>query len=266
MSQTATHEVRCTCGAILSVFCADSINAERHPHMREAILARTLHVFRCDACLASIAVDKPFVYIDLARRQLYGVQPPALRALEREHGEALVNVFERAIGPRAGEAARAMFDGEPFHVRLCYGNEALREKLVARDAGLRDLPIEALKAELLAGTPALREAGVIALYLDRVDDRELVFLAERIAGPIGPAPDAPADAAPAAAPDAPPGLLEQAVTAERARYDALAAVPWTELLERFPGIASGPHVSVLRWTLAPADGDTAPPDGDAAPP
>ena len=238
MSQTATHEVRCTCGAILSVLCADSINAERHPHMREAVLARTLHVFRCDACLASIAVDKPFVYIDLARRQLYGVQPPALRALEREHGEALVNVYERALGQRASEAARAMFEGDTFHVRLCYGNEALREKLVARDAGLRDLPIEALKAELLAGTPALREAGVIALYLDRVDDHELVFLAERIGGSSG--------------------LLEQAVTAERARYDALAAVPWTELLERFPGIASGPHVSVLRWTLAPTDGGDAP--------
>jgi hypothetical protein len=233
MSQTATHEVRCTCGATVSVFCADSINAERHPHMRDAILARTLHVFRCEACLASIVVDKPFIYVDLGRRQLYSVQPPALRAQAREHGEALVEVFERTLGPRAGAAARAAFDGDAFHVRVCYGPEELREKLVAHDAGLRDLPLEALKAELLAGTPALREASVIALYLDRADEGELVFLAERAAGP--------------------PALLDDAVVTPRARYDALAAVPWAELLARFPGIASGPHVSMLRWALEPPE-------------
>ena len=256
MSQTATHEVRCTCGATLSVFCADSINAERHPNMREAILARTLHVFRCAACLASIAVDKPFIYVDLGRRQLYGVQPPALRAQEREHGQELVEVFERTLGRQAGAAARALFDADSFHVRLCYGNEALREKLVAHDAGLRDLPLEALKAELLAGTPALREANVIALHLDRADDRELVFFAERLAEqPAGPAAAQAGEPAAEPAPgqaEVAPALLEQAVTAERTRYDALAAVPWAELLERFPGIASGPHVSILRWTLAPA--------------
>src|SRR3712207_6136883 len=105
MSQTATHEVRCTCGAIVSVFCADSINAERHPHMRDAILARTLHVFRCEACQASIAVEKSYVYVDLERRQLYSVQPPALRAQERQHGQELVEVFECTLGPRAGGAA-----------------------------------------------------------------------------------------------------------------------------------------------------------------
>lgn len=234
MSQTATHQVRCTCGATVSVLCADSINAERHPHMREAILARTLHVFRCEACAAPLAVDKSFVYVDLERRQLISVHPPAERARAREHGEELVAVFQRALGEQAGAAARATFSGATFHVRVCYGNEELREKLVAHDAGLRDLPLEALKAELLAGTEALRDAGVIALYLDRADDRELVFLAERAAAE----PPAPA-------------LLDRAVTAERARYDALAAVPWEELLARFPGIASGPHVSMLRWALPP---------------
>jgi len=231
MSQTATHQVQCTCGATVSVFCADSINAERHPHMRDAILGRTLHVFRCEACQGSIAIEKSFIYVDLERRQLYSVHPPAARAEERVHGQELVQVFERTLGEGAGAAARAMFDGSSFHVRLCYGGEELREKLVAHDAGLRDLPLEALKAEIMAGTPALREANVIALRLDRVDEHELVFLAEQ-------ATEAPA-------------LLDRAVTAPRARYDALAAVPWQELIERFPGIASGPHVSMLRWTLPP---------------
>lgn len=231
MSQTATHEVLCACGATVSVFCADSINAERHPHMRDAVLARTLHVFQCEACLGRIVVDKPFVYVDLARRQLYGVHPAHERAHERVHGEALMAMWARTLGPEAGVAARSLFRGDSFHVRLCYGAEELREKLVAHDAGLRDLVVEAIKAEVLASSPELRAADVIALRLDEVRDDVLVFLCERATDP--------------------PSLLDRAITVDRARYDELAAVPWTELCARMPGIAAGPHVSMLRWTVAP---------------
>ncbi|HEY0482767.1 MAG TPA: CpXC domain-containing protein [Kofleriaceae bacterium] len=232
MSQTETHEVRCRCGATVSVFCADSINAERHPHMRDAILARTLHVFRCGACGSSITVDKPVLYVDLARRQLYAMHPAGERAREREHGEALIATWSRALGDQAGAAARAAFDGDQFHVRLCYGLEELREKIVAHDAGLRDLPLEALKAETLAGTEELRTLSVTALRLDgvRPDGGGLVLLAER--------------------PTEPPTILDIGLIADRARYDALAAEPWQDLLARFPGIAAGPHVSMLRWTLS----------------
>lgn len=230
MSQTATHEVRCRCGANVSVFCADSINAERHPHMRDAILSRTLHVFQCAACLGSITVDKPVLYMDLGRRQLYAVHPARERASEREHGEALVRTWSSTVGDTAGGAARQVFGGDQFHVRLCYGLEELREKLVAHEAGLRDLVIEALKAEVMAATSELRTLSVIALRLEGVDAAgRLVLLAERATDP--------------------PSLLEVGLVVDRARYDELAALSWHDLLARFPGIAAGPHVSMLRWTL-----------------
>jgi hypothetical protein len=230
MSQTATHEVRCRCGATVSVFCADSINAERHPHMRDAVLSRTLHVFQCAVCLGAIAVDKPLLYMDLGRRQLYSVHPAGERADERAHGEALIRIWSTAVGDQAGGAARQAFAGDEFHVRLCYGLEELREKLVGQDAGLRDLVIEALKAEVLAQSEELRRLGVVALRLDGVNAAgQLVLLAER--------------------PTDPPSLLEVGLVVDRARYDALAALPWQDVLARFPGIAAGPHVSLLRWTL-----------------
>jgi CpXC protein len=233
MSQTATHEVRCRCGATVSVFCADSINAERHPHMRDAILSRTLHVFQCTACLASFTVDKPVLYVDLGRHQLYAMHPASERALERRHGEELMETWSVAVGDKAGEAARTLFDGERFHVRLCYGLEELREKIVAQDAGLRDLVVEALKVELMAGPGVgeeLRRLEVAALRLDGVRaDGELVFIAERATDP--------------------PSVLEVGMVIDRARYDALAALPWQDLTARFAGIAAGPHVSMLRWTL-----------------
>ncbi len=60
-----------------------------------------------------------------------------------------MNVFERSLGQRARWPRGRCSTATRSTSGLCYGNEALREKLVARDAGLRDLPIEALKAELL---------------------------------------------------------------------------------------------------------------------
>jgi len=231
MSQTQTHEVRCRCGATVSVFCADSINAERHPHMRDAILSRSLHVFRCGACGSSLSVDKSLLYVDLVRRELYGVHPASERAREREHGEALIATWSSAVGDTAGAAARELFDGDRFHVRLCYGLEELREKIALHDAGLRDLPLEALKAETLAASEELRKLSVVALRLDGVrEGGGLVLLAER--------------------PTDPPTLLDLGLVVDRARYDALAALPWQDLLARFPGIAAGPHVSMLRWTLS----------------
>jgi hypothetical protein len=231
VSQTATHEVRCRCGATVSVFCADSINAERHPHMRDAVLARTLHVFQCEACGGSIVVDKPLLYVDLVRRQMYGVHPASARAGERAHGEALIATWSRSVGDQASAAVREGFGGDAFHVRLCYGLEELREKLIAHDAGLRDLVIEALKAEAMAATEALQPLGVVALRLDSVGpDGQLALLAERASDP--------------------PTVLDVGLVIDRARYDALAALPWQDLLAKFPGIAAGPHVSMLRWTLA----------------
>jgi hypothetical protein len=47
-----------------------------------------------------------------------------------------------------------------------------------------------------------------------------------------------------------PTVLDVGLVIDRARYDALAALPWQDLLAKFPGIAAGPHVSMLRWTLA----------------
>lgn len=199
--------------------------------MREAILSRTLHVFQCAACLTTIFVDKSLLYVDLERCQLYSMHPASERALEREHGDALLEIWSAAVGDKAGEAARTLFDGEKFQVRLCYGLEELREKLVAHDVGLRDLVIEALKVEAMAQTEELRKLDVITLRFDGVNAAgQLVFLAERATDP--------------------PTVLEVGLVIDRARYDALAALSWQELLAKYPGIAAGPHVSLLRWTIA----------------
>ena len=243
MSQTATREIECSCGARVAVFVADSINAERHPHMRQAVLDRRLHVFTCSACDGGIVVENRFWYLDLGRGQFYGVWPNRDRAGERALGEAVVNEFELALGEQAGATARALFNAEAFEdhpeperkrhlVRLCFGNEELREKIIAREAGLSDLALEALKARVLAeirelGQVDLVRLGVRTMRLDHVEDSgDLAFYFEQATSPAR--------------------VLEIGMVVPRAHYEAFAAIPWQDLLATYKGIASGPHVSLLR--------------------
>ncbi len=75
--------------------------------MRQAILDRQLHVFRCTACDVTIVIEQPFWYIDLTRGQFYGVFPTAERANERACARAVVEAYELALGRNAGASARA---------------------------------------------------------------------------------------------------------------------------------------------------------------
>jgi hypothetical protein len=217
------------------VFCADSINAERHPHMRQAVLDRRLHVFRCTACDVGIVVEKHFWYIDLSRRQFYGVFPTAERANERACARAVFDAYELALGSKAGAAARLLFARDDVHVRACFGNEELREKMVVQEAGLLDLALEVLKATILVesqrfGPVDLARLGVQTLRLDHVEENgDLAFHFEQAT--------------------ASPKPLEIGMVVPRAHYEALAAVPWQELHAKHPGIAAGPHVSLLRLTV-----------------
>ena len=233
MSQTANREIECNCGVKLAVLCADSVNAERHPHMRQAVLDRQLHVFRCAACNVNIVVEHRFWYLDLARGQFYGVFPASSRAQERECAQAVHDAFQLALGERAGATARALFPSEAMHVRVCFGNEELREKIVLSEAGLLDLALEVLKARMLVemhrSGPDVARLGVQTLRLDHVEPNgDLACFFEQATTPPRP--------------------LEIGVVIPRARYEEIAAVPWQELLAQYP-FASGPHVSLLRATL-----------------
>lgn len=226
MSITAVREIVCRCGAPVRVSIATSVNPERHPHMREAILRRTFHVFECGACHQPIGVDKELLYIDLTRREFYGVFPLGAAGDPEPCARKIAAAFETALGAGAGAAVRPLAEG--MRVRVCFGLEELREKIVAREAGLGDLALEILKADVLASNPELAELGIQTLRLQAVgEDRNLGMLLEQAGDP-------------------PRLLLDRALTVERAAYEVYAAMAWEALLARLPGIASGPHVSLLR--------------------
>jgi hypothetical protein len=229
MSITSVREVTCKCGAPVRVFVATSVNAVRHPHMREAIIKRTFHVFECGACHAPVGIEKELLYIDLARGEFYGMFPLARASDPAPCARMIADAFETSLGEQTGAAAQQFRAG--MRVRVCFGYEELREKIVARDNGLSDLALEILKASILAGNPDLQPLGVQTLRLEAVaQNGDLGMLMEQLGDP-------------------PRLLRDRAFTIEREVYDEIAKQSWEELLARMPGVASGPHVSLLRLLL-----------------
>lgn len=201
---------------------ADSLNAARHPHLRQLVFDRKLHVFTCAACGHEFVVEKELLYFDFNRRQFIGVFPTSERYRERECSEQLLKAFDATMRDQAPEFIRS--SSSDFLVRIAFGYEELREKLAIDDAQLSDLVIEFLKCDVMASDGTLLDDGVLTLRFDHVaEDGNLSFLTESNDG------RAPAE----------PVILERSLyDALAARADALVADP--------RGIASGPHCSLLR--------------------
>ena len=226
MSITTSARVPCACGAVLSIDVVDSLNAERHPHLRQQILERQLHAGRC-ACGRVVVAERDFLYVDLGRRQVLGVFPRDEGGVPDAAARRLAAAYERWFLTDAPAWVRDT--AKHCLVRACFGLEELREKLVGDDARLDDLAVEIVKCIVLAQGPIYRAATVAALRLDRVrDDGDLELLAMDLD-------------------DQPLGLVTRVL---RADLDAIAARPTGELLAAYPGIASGPHVSMLRLARA----------------
>lgn len=228
MSITTNHELQCTCGEIVQAQVVESLNAVNHPELRDEVMDRALHVFACGYCGATQMLEHPFLYVDFDRRQLIGVYRVDDLTRARECAEHVMEVYCQRLRDDAPELVRER--AKEFLVRVVFGYEELREKLVADDAGLSDLVLEALKIELIAGDERIRAAGVVTLRLDAVTGAgDLTFIGDWMVPPRVP--------------------LE--VSVPRAAYDEVAAGRAT-LLERIPGLASGPHVSLLRLALPPS--------------
>jgi hypothetical protein len=225
MSITVPLDLPCRCGETLHVQVVESLNGGRHAHLRKSVFDRSLHVFECHYCGTTTRVEKPFLYFDFDRRQMLGVYPLADLERAQQCAEQVMEIYCERLRDDAPTMVRER--AKDFLVRVCFGYEELREKLVIDDAELSDLVVEALKCEMLAIDEGLRAAEVVTLRLDEVTgDGDLVFVGDWMV---------------------PPRQVLR-VVASRADYEAVAATRAT-LLERIPGLASGPHVSLLRLAL-----------------
>lgn len=233
MSITHTDSVECVCKTPVMMPFADSLNAGRHPHLKQALLERTLHAYVCDACGARLVVEKDMMYFDFERRQFFCMYPAQERAREAVCSAQVKQAFQIWMVERAPKLVAD--SAKDFLVRVCFGYEELREKIVIDDAGLADLVIEAVKIDVLTADPWFEQSGVVTLRLDAVQpDGALRFLPEWLSG-LAP----------------PEGVEPRVATVSRAIYDEVEA-KFDEILVRHPGLAKGAHVSLLRLIDWPA--------------
>src|SRR4051794_30365485 len=106
MSITSTQQIPCVCGAPVDVTLAESINAVRHPHLRNMVFERRLHRFECGACARVLHFEKELTYIDVERQQFIHVAPRTDLHRADELVEQTKALYERAfsVGPAPVQA------------------------------------------------------------------------------------------------------------------------------------------------------------------
>ncbi|MCA8926135.1 MAG: CpXC domain-containing protein [Planctomycetes bacterium] len=172
MSRTFSTTVPCPeCGAELELEGYASVNADRHPELREAILDGSLQQFSC-ACGAGFRGAPEFSYLDAGRKQWIAVHPYSKLGTWAEHDAQAAQLFDEALGKLAGPAAQEI--GEGISPRVVFGWGGLREKLLAQDHGLEDADLECLKLQLFKTNGLMPEAGQ-ELRLTEVADGALRF-------------------------------------------------------------------------------------------
>ncbi|HEY5948909.1 MAG TPA: CpXC domain-containing protein [Kofleriaceae bacterium] len=166
MSTWFDEAVTCpACGVEQTARLARGIHVSRAPEAREQVFDRTFHRVKCTACSVRFVAKRPLVYTDMDRKHWIQVALADERPRWPELESLTDQVFERAFtGSPLVEAQR-----DSFKVRLVFGIEELREKLVIWRAGFDDAIVEVVKLRMFAVEPGLSRAH--RLLVDELDDR-----------------------------------------------------------------------------------------------
>src|SRR5262245_26253514 len=135
MSKFQSAAVACpACGASVEFDVVLSVNADRRPDLRDAILAGTFQSQECPDCRKPFRLDPEFTYLDIGRNLWILVQP--VDRLERwdELEDQARESFAVAYGPDAPRFAQEL--GKSVKPRVTFGWAALREKLYAAEQKL----------------------------------------------------------------------------------------------------------------------------------
>jgi CpXC protein len=148
MSIFRTVEVSCpACDAAVTFNLVHSVNADRRPDLRDAILKRSFQRQPCPSCDYEFRVEPEFSYMDMRRGQFFAVWPSERVEDFEAYEERSRKSFEHAYG--AGAPPEAQNIGRSLTPRVVFGWIAFNEKLIAQQAGLDDVLLELVKLALI---------------------------------------------------------------------------------------------------------------------
>jgi hypothetical protein len=161
------------CGAEATLEYPASINADRRPDLRAAILDHSLYTVACPECAKALVFEPHITFLDVARRQWILAEAVDEVGNWRDAEANAVGIYEMAFGSGAPEAARGI--GARLVARLVFGWPALIEKLLCVELGLDDVALEALKLALLRDGPLRAISATLELRLVDRDEDGLTF-------------------------------------------------------------------------------------------
>jgi hypothetical protein len=151
------------CNTPVDYALVQSVNADRRPALRSAILDGSFQRQVCPSCQYAFRVEPEFIYMDLARAQYIGVWPASKRGQWRACAAQTRAVFDNTMGKNAPREARAL--GDKLEVRAVFGWPALVEKILARQAGIDDRSLEVAKLAVMRSQEELPLPGSSELRL-----------------------------------------------------------------------------------------------------
>ncbi len=166
-----------SCARSLSFETVHSLNADRRPDLRAAILDSRFQRTNCPHCGAGFRLDCDFTVLDVKRGQWIVAAPVGAIADWEAREAAARAIFARAYGAEAPAIAREI--GQRLKPRIVFGWPALREKLVVGDLGLDDVALEAVKATVLRNAASIPGRVVAELRLVAADKNDLLLAWQR---------------------------------------------------------------------------------------
>lgn len=175
MSLFETTSIQCpACDTVTDFQAAGSVNADRRPDLRDAILDNTFQNVICPSCNEALRLEPVVNYLDVELGLWLAAYPP------RQIGDYLTledevqTLFDESYG--AASSASAQDVGAALLPRLTFGWPAMREKLFLRQQGLDDVVIEMLKLDLLRRLPEAPLRAGVELRVTDVTDAALRFV------------------------------------------------------------------------------------------
>jgi CpXC protein len=232
MSVMRTETVACpACQQTLEFDSALSINADRRPDLRDAILDGSFQYESCPHCGRGFRLQPEMSYFDIGRKQWLLVRPVKARAEWPALEVQAQSLFADAFGRNTPASLRVQINA--IRPRVTFGWAALREKILCAQHGLDDVNLELLKLAMIRGTDATPLTDDTELRLGDVEGDELVF----------------------AWIVAVPEEVVEMMRVPRALYDEIAAndTDWKPLREQ---LSVGVYVDVQRLLLVEAVSET----------
>ncbi|MCB9745982.1 MAG: CpXC domain-containing protein [Alphaproteobacteria bacterium] len=161
------------CGELVTFPVSDSVNAERRPDLREAILDNSFQAEACPACGESFRVDPGFTYFDpILGLWIHAKSLSELTdwpAAEADTAMTWMISYGIVAPPPVQEL------GEWITPRVTFGWAALREKILAKLAGIDDATLELAKVGVFEACGREVWSGDLELRLSEVDGDTLIF-------------------------------------------------------------------------------------------